>query len=255
MDKNDLLSVIKIRLDLAKYILSARIYGSWLHNEKTVDVDIAVMVSGEYGIVDQDVYRSLSELRKGLSNETGSDIDLIPHTLDEFRDNRSPIWYPRYNPSLFFGETIKGKFSITPVCKKSVNFDFSDLTAYVLLDNRTICRRQLVRFLEGEAGRIYASKLLHGPGNALTYYACKNQVDYLCSPSDLVMCFEIFDEVYNLDSKMALHFLNNCKKDISFDKAVKLMSWYEHLVGLTLIPSFPHEKYQSICNKLGSLQI
>jgi hypothetical protein len=130
---------------------------------------------------------------------------------------------------------LKGDLKIEPIQKKEANFDFKDLTAYVLLDNRTICRRQLVRSLDPNEARIFVSKILHGPGNAVTYYSCKNKVELNVSPSDLEQSLKIFDEVFQLNSKPALEFLKNCKNNvIDFDQGVKLLQWYENLVSFVL---------------------
>ena len=100
MDKKLVLAKIKDVLFENGYILSARTYGSWLHKEKTVNVDIAVIIPSQLGVVESAVYESLKELRLNLIEKTNCDIDLIPHTIDEIEDLRSPLWYPRYNPSL-----------------------------------------------------------------------------------------------------------------------------------------------------------
>ena len=251
-DKSEILRIIKEGLDECDYVLSARIYGSWLHGEAMEDVDVAVMIpSVNGGVVDEHVYRELKNLRENLNVKLNRDVDLIPHTMDEIDDLRSTLWYPRYNPSLVSGRTVKGKFLIDESSKKGVSFGFEDLTAYILYDNRTICRRQLLRTLEEEQGRIFVSKLLHGPGNALTYYSCRNKVGYLCSPSDLVQSFKIFDEIYNVDSEPAFKFLSSCKKEINFEKAVNLMSWYENLLLIVLKGEESSiRNYQQICEKL-----
>ena len=249
MDKNLVLAKIKDVLSKNSYVLSARVYGSWLHKEKAVDVDIAIIIPSQLGVVESIVYESLKELRLNLVEEINCDIDLIPHTIDEIEDLRSPLWYPRYNPSLCYGETIKGKFLMNSISTREKKFEFSDLTAYVLLDNRTICRRQLLRSLKDMSGRIYVSKLLHGHGNALTFYSCKNRIKYLASPSDLEFCFRLFDEIYGVDSIPVLKFLRSCNEELDFQKALKLMFWYENLVSLTILYKYPTSLYNSACLK------
>lgn len=191
-DKHLVLDCIQTKLVGLDVVLSARLYGSWIHDERSVDVDVAVVVPSFQGMVDSDTYTVLRETRRELCRATECDVDLVPHTEDEFSDKRSPLWNPRYNPSLVFGETIKGAFPINPICGDDQLFGFMDLAAYVIHDNRTICRRQLARSLSEAEGRIFVSKLLHGPGNALTFFACQNGRPYLSSPSDLGECFARF---------------------------------------------------------------
>ncbi|MBI3671720.1 hypothetical protein HY249_02915 [Candidatus Azambacteria bacterium] len=215
-------------------ITSAKIYGSWMFKETSVDCDVAVIVPSYNGIVEKDAYRKLTELRKSLSAELGLDVDLIPHTEDEFDDIRSPLWYPRYNPSLVFGKTIKGVFDVSPSSMNNEMFSFSDLTAYVILDNRTICRRQLLRSLDGDQGRIFVSKLIHGPGNALTHFACKTKTGYTNSPSDIEACFSEFDRIYDTDSSLVVNFIKVNKTKLDQECGMNIMRWYEGLVALVL---------------------
>jgi len=114
MKKELIFKKVTDSINKCKHILSARIYGSWLHDANTIDLDIAVMIKSKDGIVDSSVYRYLRNFRSGLAKSTNCDIDLVPHTLDEVEDLNSPLWYPRYNPSLIFGENIKGIFPIQP---------------------------------------------------------------------------------------------------------------------------------------------
>jgi len=239
-------------LQNAPCISSARIYGSWLYNELSVDMDVAVIVESNFGIVDAEHYRTLRDIRRSLTEKTGQDTDLVPHTVDEFVDRNSPLWYPRYNPSLVFGRDIKGVFRVTPISTAVHRFSFADLTAYVLHDNRTICRRQLVRSFNGEEGRIFVSKLLHGPGNALTYQACRLRTDYVIPPSNLEGCFEAFDRFYGVDSTTAIDFLSACKKSIDFERGVLLMNWYESLFNLVIHGDQFKADYQSLCHTLRS---
>lgn len=243
---------LKETFNASDIILAARAYGSWTYNEQTVDVDVAVMVRDQNFVVGEATYSELKNLRRKLSEDLNIDLDLIPHTLDEVGDKTSPIWYPRYNPSLVFGETLKGDFPTGASSVIHASFDFSDFAAYVMHDNRTICRRQLLRTLKDESGRIFISKLLHGPGNALTYHACKHRRKYLCSPSDLSKSLEIFDEIYGVNSALAIKFLKNCReKGIDFPNAVKLMSWYESLIAMVIM-SGERSLYQHICLELNN---
>lgn len=232
-------------------ISSARVYGSWLYNELSVDMDIAVMVQSNFGVLSLEHYHVLRDFRSSLSAKTDQDIDLVPHTEDEFTDRNSPLWYPRYNPSLVFGRNIKGSFRVAPISTAAHTFSFADLTAYVLHDNRTICRRQLVRSFNGEEGRIFVSKLLHGPGNALTYQACRHKLNYAVPPSNLDGCFKAFDQFYGVDSASAIEFLSSCKKMIDFERGVLLMNWYESLFNLAIHGDQFKDDYQHICHVLS----
>ncbi len=250
--KKNILRDVGIELRKIKYLQSAKVYGSWLYNESSVDMDIAVVVSSSCGVVSHDCYSALKRSREILSKKTEQDIDLVVHTEDEFVDLNSPLWYPRYNPSLTFGFNIKGDLNINSISTSTHWFSFSDLTAYVLHDNRTICRRQLIRSLSNEEGRIFVSKLLHGPGNALTYYACKHKSPYLVTPSNLKKCFNLFDEIYGVDSSSAMGFLISCKGSIDFERGVLLMNWYENLFNLVLHGVQFKNNYQTICRSLKS---
>lgn len=249
--REKIIEEISSALQDAEYIIHARIYGSWLYNEQSVDMDVAVIVRSEFGIVDPQHYRSLREFRLSLCEKTGQDADLVPHTEDEFVDRNSPLWYPRYNPSLVFGRNLKGNFRISPISTSVHSFSFSDLTAYVLHDNRTICRRQLVRSFRGEERRIFVGKLLHGPGNALTYHACRNKTDYIIPPSDLEGCFDAFDRLYGVNSLPAIEFLHRCKESLDQDRAYLLMNWYENLVNIVLRGDQFRTSYQRICFLIG----
>lgn len=250
VDKELVMKKVVDALDICEQILSARVYGSWLYDEESVDVDIAVIIPSHYGIVESNVYRIIKNLRKKLCKQTECDIDLVPHTIDEITNINSPLWYPRYNPSLVFGKDIKGQFIVEPTYNKKADpssfSDFVGRAAYVILDNRTVCRRQMVRsFNRGEA-RIFVSKLLHGPGNALTYHSYSNGSEYLCPPSDMAASFENFDKIYGVDSTSAMQFLEQCKKSIFFNDALKLMLWYEHIVALTFHGPDYSQSYQNV---------
>ncbi len=250
MDKKSVIELVGSTIARHPTILSARIYGSWLCDEKSVDLDIAIVVKSENGVVDSEDYRLLRIMREGLCVQTGYDIDLVPHTADELSDMNSPVWYPRYNPSLVFGQDIKGALLISQASIIAHSFEISDLIAYVLHDNRTICRRQLVRSLSNEEGRIFVSKLLHGPGNALTYYSCKNKIAYKCSPSELSKCFELFDELFEVNSFPAMNFLKSCKANIDLEGGIKLIGWYENLFNLVLKGNKFRDDYKNTCNHL-----
>lgn len=130
------------------FIKAGRIYGSSLYSGDVIDLDVAIMIPSSCGIVSHSVYRGLYRTRKRLCKLFGVDIDLVPHTIDEISDINSPLWHPRYNPSLVFGKDIKGKFPVQP-------FSFNGLSpkrlmnpaSFILHDTRTIARRQVVRSL------------------------------------------------------------------------------------------------------------
>ena len=147
MDKKSAFSIISKKLLASDFVISAKIYGSWLYDEMSADCDIAILIPSVSGLVDCNIYRLLLNLRDCLVAETDNDIDLVPHTTDELEDIRSPLWYPRYNLSLISGKIIKGEFKVFPITKNDQKFSFADLAAYVIHDNRTVCRRQLIRSL------------------------------------------------------------------------------------------------------------
>lgn len=246
-----ILEEVALALRETDCVTHGRIYGSWLYNEQSVDMDIAIMVQSEFGVVSAKHYCTLRELRLSLCEKTKQDIDLVPHTEDEFTDRNSPLWYPRYNPSLVFGRNLKGNFQISPISTSAHSFSFADLTAYVLHDNWTICRRQLVRSFRGEEGRIFVSKLLHGLGNALTYYSCRIKTDYIIPPSDFERCFDTFDRLYGVNSLPAIEFLRQCKESLDQDKAYFLMNWYENMINIVLHGDQFRTNYQHICASLG----
>lgn len=251
MKQDKIIDDVRTAFQNVACILQARVYGSWLYNEQSVDMDIAVVIRSEFGVVSSHDYRTLRELRFFLCEKTGQDIDLVPHTDDEFIDRNSPLWYPRYNPSLVFGQNLKGDFRISSISTSAHSFSFADLTAYVLHDNRTICRRQLVRSFYGEEARIFVSKLIHGPGNALTYHACKSRSDYILPPSNLEECFDAFDRLYGVSSLQAIDFLRRCKESLDQEKAYALMNWYEHMINIVLHGDQFRVNYQRACLLIG----
>ena len=250
-----ILEFVKNGLENSKEILSAKAYGSWMYSEKSRDLDIFVIIPSNEGIVDPNTYHHLSSLRKNLCEQTKQDVDLVPHTQDEIKDHRSTLYYPRYNPSLVSGKNLKGKTEIEPVFNKNDKFDYGDLSAYILLDNRTICRRQLIRSFNESEGKIFVSKTLHGPGNALTYYSCKQKIPYLLSPSDLSGSLKAFDEIYKVNSSPAIEFFSYCKKKLDFEKALVLLKWYEHLVQLVLYCEKYANNYQKYCLEIKNLDL
>lgn len=255
-EKEKILEYIKAEIQKSKDILSARVYGSWLHSEKSIDLDICVMIPSEDGVVEPNVYQGLKIMHKKLSKKTAQDVDLVPHTLDELTDYRSTLYYPRYNPSLVSGKDIKGKLEVSPIFDKADRFTYADLAAYILLDNRTICRRQIARSLNPAESKVFASKILHGPGNALTYYSCEQEVPYLVSPSDLSGSLKVFDQVYGVNSEPANNFLFSCKDELNFKKALALLKWYEYLVTLVLYNKDKYNKiYQNYCLELEHFNI
>ncbi|MFH1193169.1 MAG: hypothetical protein V1656_02530 [Candidatus Jorgensenbacteria bacterium] len=244
MNKKIILKKIIEGLNKCRHILSARAYGSWFYNSDVIDLDIAVMIPSHNGIVESHVYGDLRKLRKSLVRDTRCDIDLIPHTIDEVDNFNSPLWYPRYNPSLTFGKDIKGKFIVKPPHNNN-GLSLADIAAYVIFDNRTVCRRQLVRSFKQEEYRIFISKLMHGPGNILTYNALRQGSKYVCSPSDLFGCFKKFDIAYKVSSAPVMRFLKQCRKNCTFQNGLKIMRWYELLVALT----FYSKKYSKLYQK------
>jgi len=255
-EKLDILDYLKTEIETNKDILSALVYGSWLYSEKSADLDICVIIPSEDGIVEPDVYRRLKIERGKLSEKTAQSVDLVPHTMDEISDFRSDLHFPRHNPSLVSGPNIKGDLEIKPIFDKNESFTYADLAAHVLLDNRTICRRQIIRSLSPEESKIFSSKLLHGPGNALTYYSCKQKEPYLIPPSNWEGSINIFDLIYEVDSKPAYKYLLSCKNELSFGKASILLKWYEHLVAMVLHEDSDGKQkraYQEYCLEIKNI--
>ena len=54
---------------------------------------------------------------------------------------------------------------------------------------------------------------------------------------------ELFDKIFKLNSEPAKNFLQECEKNIDFEKAVKLMQWYEHLVSEILYKKSDYDKF------------
>ena len=133
-----------------------------------------------------------------------------------------------------------------------MSFGFQDIARYIMYDNRTVCRRQLLRSLEGEEGRVFVSKLIHGPGAALTYLACRQRVEYLAQPSDAETSFLVFDITYGTYSAGVLGFLRRHQRGIDFTAGLKLIRWYESLVRLVLHPDGDEHtaQYKETCRSL-----
>lgn len=252
-EKLKILEYIKSEIEKSEDILSARVYGSWLHSTESIDLDICAMIPSNNGIVESNVYQRLKIEKERLSKTTGQDVDIVPHTLDEITDFRSDLYCPRYNPSLVFGKDIKGRVEIKPIFNKRDKFTHADIQAHVLLDNRTVCRRQILRSLNPAESRIFVSKLLHGPGNALTYYSCKEKIPFLVSPSDLFAAMKTFDQIYHVDSTLALDFLSSCRKKMDPENAPPLLKWYEHLVAYVLNEKIDKKAYNSYCLELVNI--
>lgn len=239
--------IISAEVESLDFITSAIVYGSSLYAERSADIDVAVMIPSDRGVVETSLYEDLLSTRTNLSTATGRDVDLVPHTTDELDDPTSPIWYPRYNPSLCAGVPLKGGFRVVTSSLVDVSFGFQDLARYVMYDNRTVCRRQLLRSLKGEEGRIFVSKLRHGPGGALTYDACRRKTPYLAQPSDTETSFQVFDNIHGTDSTKALLFLRSHRWSVDLMAGLKLMRWYESLVRLVFHEAEYTAQYQEAC--------
>lgn len=215
-------------------ILSARVYGSFLYSAQSTDVDLAVMAPSSCGVIAKDIYERLYRIRNHLCKTLNLDIDLVPHTFDEVEETGSPLWNPRYHPSLSFGIDVKERFPLPLEISPTQN-----VSMYVLLDNRTVTRRQILRPSGPENWRIFLAKLIHGPGNALTLISLTKGKQYMANPSDVQEAFKIFDQIYSTDSKVVLKQFNDAEKLIqegvfSLREAVWLLNWYEALVATVL---------------------
>ena len=226
---SSLISLIRAELKKCPFIQRARWYGSSRFDAASRDVDIAVLVPSKKGVISPHTYRRLRALRLRLSKETNLDIDLVPHSIDEWKDLRSPLYYPRYNPALSSGLDLKNKFEVKLVAGDKKLFSFSDLNVYVILDNRTICRRQLVRSMNGQESRIFVSKLFHAPANILNYWRLKNDKKFEIPISDLGETFRYFDSHFGTSYYTIYTNASKKKKKMSWEGYIKLMNWYEKL--------------------------
>lgn len=249
--KERTLDILRKSIEQIPEIISARVYGSWLHEEDSIDLDVAAVVASEDGVVPAGSYGRLRTLRNSLLKDIGNDVDLISHTEDEVEDIRSPFYNPCYNPSLVEGRDIKSSLAIRPSYALKDVLNFGDLAASVLYDNRTVCRRQLVRTLSEEEARVFIGKLSHGPGNALTLYACKHHIGYIESPSDWFGALYQCDELYGLESDPALDFLRECRSGVDEKTAAALMNWHEHLLAATVRRGDAVKRYNDFCKTLA----
>jgi hypothetical protein len=108
-----------------------------------------------------------------------------------------------------------------------------------LHDNRTITRRQLLRENSSENWRIFIAKLIHGPGNILTYFALKKGSGYSMNPSNTDVAFEVLDRLLGTDSQPIIERFLKAKdlikrNEFSFEQAVQIINWYESLLGTVL---------------------
>ncbi len=236
MDTSKRIELIRDYLSTSDDTLSARIYGSsCFERDTSEDVDLAVMVYSDDGVCDFDLFDRLRITREELSSLIKGDVDLIPHTTDEL-GRLSPLNFPRYNPSLLFGIDVKGSFPVEPI-NSSRHFSLEDLCEFVLLDSRTITRRQILRPTSEENIRIFLSKLAHGPGNVMTFLSAKEGSNsYLANPSDIKQSFLKFHEYIGLDMSAVLSWINVLRhsiKEKTFNPsdAFPLITWYESLVS------------------------
>lgn len=230
------------------FIQTVKIYGSWLRQDG-VDIDIAIIINNaKNGIVPASVYNLLLDIRQQLMAISETDTDLICHSEDEVDDIRSPLWHPRYNPSLISGLTIKGKFPISACSLKNTLFSYADICACTLFDHRTLCRRQMLRPFNQGSAEFILNKFLHGPANAITYYYCQHHKNLPSSMPDIIQSFLCFDNCYSTCSKRALERLS-VLKDLNFEIALPFMNWYESLISFIFGRS-SQELYLRACEKL-----
>jgi len=235
MDRRTAFLRIIETLEEESEISSAKIYGSSLLRwEGTPDVDIAIMVNSVGGVIETEVYKRLRKIRKDLCEMTGCDVDLVPHTEDEVDYPNSPLHNARYYPSLVNGIDIKGSFPLP----EKVNL-LQDTAAYVLEDNRTVTRRQLLRENGQSNWRIFISKLIHGPGNAVNYLYFHKRFPLMVNPSDLDQCFKAYDEVFLIDSQEIRRRLEDGSGKVKdgtfeFEEGLYILNWYELLVRKVL---------------------
>jgi|GEM_PF-1633129 len=252
--KEQILTYIADVLQRVPFVLSAGVYGSWLYHLESSDIDIALVIKSKNGVVDSESYRIHNQYRTLLSEEICMDVDLVPHTEDEIDDLNSPLWYPKSNPSLCYLYPLVGTLLIKPITAVRQDYKLEDVAAFLIHENRTVCRRQLTRTVTGECGRIFVSKMLHGTANALTYYACRGRSGFVCTPSDLNDCFNKFDFYFDLDSRPAKEYLFESKKTFNFNRALNLMKWYEHLLGFVLYGCPTSKDYNDFCKQIAKIK-
>ena len=240
-DNTAAINMIREELQELDFIETAILYGSSVKNRTSRDIDIAVIFKGNNGVIPAYQYKLLYDLRNRISRETGFDIDLVPHTNDELTDKISPLYNPRYNPAISKGILLKGNSLINEITEET--FKMSDIARYVLLDNRTITRRQLIRSLKREEFDIFLSKLGHTPGNILTYRAILNGVPYFSNPSDLDESARILDlqnkdhfcEIFIKKIKELKSIVKNKEipynESLMFSKACEIMNDFEFIVS------------------------
>ncbi len=236
------LRAVKKLLRREPIIKSARAYGSSLYKADSLDVDIAVLIPSRKGVVDPDVYRRLRSLRSKCVALTKTDIDLVPHTDDEIHDGSSPLWWPKHYPSLACGFDIKGRFPVRRFRELDRNLSArAAFAAFVLHETRTITRREVIQANSNEEKmRIFIAKLLHGPGNALTYFAEHENRRFDIDPANIAQAFARLDELLGLCSEPVIRYFSTCaerlKKDgtLPFSRVLTLLNWYESLVATIL---------------------
>ena len=139
----EILNQISTAVNKENCILDAILYGSSKYDFSNVDIDVCVVIRTVWGKMDADTIQSLKKIKQSLSYSTRFDIDLVPHSIDELSDFCSPLYYPKYNPSLSNGIRLKG--NAIKDSNFSLTFNASSLAKFVILDTRTITRRQILR--------------------------------------------------------------------------------------------------------------
>lgn len=230
--------IIQDELTKSSVITDAILYGSFLYGENFVDCDIAVFIDSYGSTLNKSDFIYLYSLRESLTEKTGVDVDLIPHTHDELSNSLlTPIWFPRYNPSLVFGKTLKGSIKIEK--PNLLDISYSNLALYVILDTRTIIRRQICRISTHQESNIFFSKIIHLCGNITTLIKNILKEDYLFPPSDIMSSAKYVDSIIkDINAVEAVKFISSARLglskienpiilDISMLEAI---SWYEKTV-------------------------
>lgn len=253
--KQAILRFVTEALQEMDFIIAAGVYGSWLHHDNSNDIDIALIIDSKHGVVNPECYYLLKEYRQSISREINQDVDLVPHTEDELDDLCSPLWYPKSNPSLCYLYPLIGNINLKSISVVKQIWQVQDLAAFIIHENRTVCRRQLTRHINGESGRIFVSKMLHGAANALTYYSCRGRAGFVGNPSNVDECLDRLDLYFDLDTSAARNFLLSCKENLNYDRALQMMYWYEHLLGTVLHHQPSTREYSLCCQKLETMPI
>ncbi|MFA8298718.1 MAG: hypothetical protein ACEPOV_00995 [Hyphomicrobiales bacterium] len=225
-------SIIIEEIRSFEIISDAIIYGSSNYVDYPGDYDIFILVPTKFGMMNKASLKQLKEFKEYLAKIIEYDIDFVPHSEEELYDYASPVYNPRHNPSLVYGHTIKGNIKINQPEAKV--FSYADLTKYVILDNRHVTRRQILRPFYVPAANLFLSKLGHLFGNALSYLAFSRGEKYMVNPSDLYVCAGLIEKMLPINCVPYQEYVRALRRELAgmnsesaFDSMSKVLNWYE----------------------------